>query len=129
MTRVLSLVAAIAAAAASTAARTPAPQAKALDPVGTYSVSTASDTGAPMTGTLVVANGPDGYTGSFSSPVLPAPVVIASVTSNAKQIMVTLNNGRGGFVLVWIEIQPDDTFKGTWHDLSPGVAATGKKGR
>jgi hypothetical protein len=44
-------------------------------------------------------------------------------------MMATLSNGRSGHVLMWIELLADGTFKGTWHDLSPGLSATGTKGK
>jgi len=117
----------VAAAATSTdlAAQAPRP----VNPVGTYTVSTSTDTGQTMTGTLVITGGPDGYGGSFSSPALQAPVTVASVATNVKDLMVTINNGRGGYVLVWVQVEADGTFKGTWHDLAPGIPASGRKTR
>jgi hypothetical protein len=125
MTRAALAVGAVAVAAGLTSAAV-AEQSRPINPAGTYAVSTASDTGQPMTGTLVITATPDGYAGSFTSPGLPAPVPVASVTTNGKQMMATLNNGSG-FVLVWVEMASDGSFKGTWHELSAGIAATGKK--
>ena len=123
------LVLAIVVALASTSPTVAAGQSKAFDPTGTYSVSTASDTGQPMTGTMVITAKADGYTGTFTTAALPAPVQVVSVTTNGKQMMATLDNGNGGLVLVWIEMAADGTFKGTWHQLSPGIAATGNKSK
>ena len=128
MQRLWLLVAALTIAVASTSTGTLAQQPRVLNPVGTYTVSTSSDTGQPMTGTLVITAAADGYAGSFTSPALPAPIPVVSVTTNGKQVMATLNNSSGsGFVLVWLEVAADGTFKGTWHELSPGIAATGSK--
>lgn len=118
------LLAALAAVAAlSTAAS--AQQTRALDPVGSYSVTTTSETGQPLNGKLTITAG-ERYGGTFTSPALPQPIKIESVATNARQIMITMNNGQG-IVLVWIELQADGTFKGTWHQLGPAIAATGKK--
>ena len=122
------LAAGVALALASTGSAPAAAQSKVIDPTGTYTVSTSSDSGQPMTGTMVIKATADGYTGTFTSPALPAPVEVVSVATNGKQMMATLNNGNG-LVLVWIEIGADGTFKGTWHQLSPGIAATGKKSK
>ena len=103
-------------------------QTKVIDPTGTYAVSTSSDSGQPLTGTMVITSSADGYTGTFSSPALPAPVQVVSVTTNGKQMMATLNNGTG-LVLVWLEMGTDGAFKGTWHQLSQGIATTGKKSK
>ena len=122
----IALVAALALAFASTGSASASAQSKVIDPTGTYAVSTSSDSGQPMMGTMVIKATAEGYTGTFTSPALPAPVQVVSVTTNGKQMMATLDNGSG-LVLVWIEIGADGTFKGTWHQLSPGIAATGTK--
>jgi len=104
-----------------------AQQPQVFNPVGTYSVSSATDTGQPFAGSLTIAATADGgYTGSFTSPALPAPIPVLSVATNGKQLLATMQN-PDGILLVWIEFAADGAFKGTWHQLGPGIAATGKK--
>ncbi len=105
-----------------------AQQPNVLNPVGSYSVTTSTDTGEPLTGTMVIAASANGYTGTFTSALLPDAIPVLSVTTNGRQLMATLNIGTG-LALVWIEFADDGTFKGTWHELSAGFAATGKKNK
>jgi hypothetical protein len=103
-------------------------QPAALNPVGSYSVSSATDTGDPMSGTLVITASDNGYSGRFTSPVLPEAIPVLNVATNSRQMMATLNTGES-LAFVWVEFAADGTFKGTWHELLPGIAANGKKDR
>lgn len=100
-------------------------QKKLLDPIGTYTVSTMSDTGTAMTGTLTIAATADGnYTGQFTAPAIPAPVPIGSVAVNGNEVLVVLRTSANTLALVYVERTADGTFKGTWHKLSDGIPAT-----
>jgi hypothetical protein len=116
----LAVLAAVLTAAPSASLQTP------INPVGTYSVSSMTDTGQPMTGTLSIRANGRGYAGEFTSAALPAPVKVESVTTNGQHMMMTLNNGQD-LLLVWVEVAADGSFKGTYHQLSPGIPATGRK--
>ncbi len=126
MTR-LATIAVLTLAATAQSSPAAAQQPRALNPVGTYSVSSATDTGQPLAGSLVITATAEGnYAGNFTSPALPGPIPLLSVATNGKQMLATLQN-PDGILLVWIEFAADGTFKGTWHQLGPGFAATGKK--
>ncbi|HUF47618.1 MAG TPA: hypothetical protein VMM93_07345, partial [Vicinamibacterales bacterium] len=86
-----------------------------------------TDTGQPLAGTMQITATADGYTGSFTSQGLPAPLKVQSVTTAGRQLMATIDNGSNGLLLVWLEFAADGTFKGTYHQLSPGISASGKK--
>ena len=90
MTRVLALSAVVALAGAAV----PDAQRQALNPVGVYSVSTSTDTGQPMTGTLQIAASATGYTGTFTSPALPAPLKVTGVATNGQQMMATIDSQK-----------------------------------
>ena len=115
------LAAAAAAAMFSTTGRA---QQKMLDPVGTFAVTTSSDTGAPMVGTLTVAVGANGaYTGRFEAVGLTAPVPIESVAVNSTEVLVVLKTNTT-LALVYVARAADGSYKGTWHKLSDGIPAT-----
>ena len=98
---------------------------KPIDAAGNYAVTTASDTGQAMTGTLTIAANAEGnYGGQFTSPALPNPVPIASVAVNGGELLVVLKVSATEFALVWVERDADGTFKGSWHKLGPGINAT-----
>jgi hypothetical protein len=67
------LAALTAVAALSTVAS--AQQTRALNPVGSYSVATTSETGQPLNGKLTITAG-ERYGGTFTSPALPQPIKI-----------------------------------------------------
>lgn len=127
MTRLATIAAAALAVVTAQSSTAGAQQPKALDPVGTYSVSSATDTGQPFAGSLTITATAEGnYAGNFTSPALPGPIPLLSVATNGKQMLATMQN-PDGIILVWIEFAADGAFKGTWHQLGPGFAATGKK--
>jgi len=125
---VLSGVTAFAVLATVVMARPSADQQKSLDPVGSYAVTTSTETGDPLSGTLVVTASGSGYTGQFTSAALPSPIPVLSVATNGNQMMAALNTGDA-LAFVWIEFAADGSFKGTWHQLSPGIATTGRKNK
>jgi hypothetical protein len=98
---------------------------KPIDPVGAYAVSTLSDTGQAMAGTLTISmNAAGDHAGQFVSPALPAPVPIASVAVNGGEMVVILKPSPKEFAVVWVERAADGAFKGTWHKLGDGTNAT-----
>jgi len=128
MKYVLSGVIALAVAATVVMARPSADQQKPLDPIGSYTVTTSTDTGDPLSGTLVITASGTGYTGQFTSATLPNPIPVLNVATNENQMMAALNTGDA-LAFVWLEFAADGSFKGTWHELSPGIATTGKKNK
>jgi hypothetical protein len=98
---------------------------KAIDPAGTYAVTTLSDTGQAMTGTLTIAAGANGsYSGQFVSPTVAAPVPVVSVAANGGEVVIILRPSPRDLALVWVERGADGAFKGTWHQLGAGINAT-----
>lgn len=95
-------------------AQTPAP----LNPVGSYGVSTLTDVGVPISGTLNIRAASGNYTGEFVSDAATIPV--RQVATSATHVMAVLDLGES-LAFAWTERQPDGTFTGTWHALMPGV--------
>ncbi|MEZ5317914.1 MAG: hypothetical protein R2752_10985 [Vicinamibacterales bacterium] len=99
-----------------TRAQTPQP----INPVGTYSVSTFTDEGQQMSGTLTVRAGEGGYTGELVSPEA-GTVPLRQVTTNATNWIAMFTTTDNALAVAWLQRQPDGTFTGTWHQLSPGI--------
>ena len=101
-----------------------AQQKRLMDPVGRYAVSTLSDTGAPMQGTLTISATPAGeFKGQFEATGSTVPVPVLSVAVNANQLLAVLQTGST-LALVYVEQAADGTFRGTWHKMGDGIAAT-----
>jgi len=113
----LSLVAlaALAAGGFNAVAQTPDP----VNPVGTYVVSTLTEEGSPLSGTLTVRAANGNFTGEFSSDA-GGTIPIRQVTTSATHMMAAFDSGES-LAVAWLERQPDGTFTGSWHTLMPGV--------
>lgn len=97
-----------------------------LDPVGSYTVATADESGVPLRGTLTIEAAERGeYTGRFLGPdgeVVPVP----QVTTNGRHLMAIVETGAG-LAVTWLQRQPDGTLTGTWHLLGEGIKVTATK--
>lgn len=90
-----------------------------INPVGTYTVSSLTEEGQQMSGTLTIRASEGMYTGEFVSPEA-GTVPLRQVTSNAKHWVAIFTAGES-LAVAWLERQADGTFTGTWHQLSPGI--------
>jgi hypothetical protein len=100
-------------------ARTDAQAPAAINPVGSYQISTLDENGTPLSGTLVVRAANGNYAGEFVAPAGDS-VPILRVTTSATHLMMVLETGSGP-AMAWLEKQADGTFTGTWHLLMPGI--------
>lgn len=108
---------------ASTGAQTPPP----INPVGTYTVSTANEQGSPLSGRMTVRATNGNYSGEFVS-ADGETVPMRQVTTSASHMMAVLETGNG-VAVTWLERQDDGTFTGTWHPLMPGINVKVTKSR
>jgi hypothetical protein len=87
-------------------------------------VTSTDETGAPVTGTLTVRAAEGGYVGEFVSEDGTVPFL--QVTTNGQHFMGILDL-TDYLAVTWLQRQEDGTFKGTWHQLSPGIPVTATK--
>jgi hypothetical protein len=122
MTRwfVIAMLAAL--AGGSQLGRVGAQQLKALDPIGTYIITTTTQDGQPVRGTMTIVAKGSGYGGTFESTILP-PVPVVEVTSGVDRLNVVIDAGDF-LVQVRMNRQNDGSLTGYWHQLYPGIAAT-----
>ena len=101
-------------------------QTKWLDPIGKYEISAADDLatdGSPLRGILTITASNGGYAGQFEVSVLPQPVPVLAVATNANRVLIVLQTPQG-FALVNMQQQRDGSFKGEWHRLGDANAWT-----
>jgi hypothetical protein len=104
-------------------------QTKWLDPIGRYEVSAADDLatdGSRLRGVLTIAASNGGYAGQFEASVIPQPVPVLAVTTNADRVLIVLQTPQG-LALVNMQQQRDGSFKGEWHRLGDANAWTATK--
>lgn len=100
---------------ARTGAQTPSP----INPVGTYQVTTASEEGTPLAGTLTIQAANGNYSGQFVS-TTGETVPLRQVTTSASHVMMAFDSSTG-LAVAWLERQADGTFTGSWHPLTTGI--------
>jgi len=94
-----------------------------ISPVGEFTVATADEGGAPLSGTLTIRAAENGqFVGEFvaaSGEVVP----VRQVASNGRHLMAMVETGVG-LAVTWLERQDDGTFAGSWHQLGAGIRVT-----
>lgn len=95
----------------------------AIDPAGTFTVTTSNDTGDLVKGTLTVRrNAAGGYTGQFVSAGL-GTVPMIDITSSGTHLLgvFVLDDGKA---FVDLEQGQDGALTGTWYRLGDGLPIT-----
>ena len=96
-----------------------------IDPVGTFNVTTSTDDGDLVKGTLTVRSENGGYVGAFVSKGLGTVPVTDLATSGTH--MLAILNFDDGKAVMDLKRDTDGALTGTWYRFGDGLPITIKK--
>lgn len=104
-----------------------------IDPVGTFNVTTSTDEGDLVKGTLTVRVESGGYVGEFVSKGM-GTVPVTDIATSGTHMLAILNFDDGKAVLdvkldgnLDVKRDPDGALTGTWYRFGDGLPITIKK--
>ena len=96
-----------------------------IDPVGTFNVTTSTDDGDLVKGTLTVRVQNGGYVGEFVSKGM-GTVPVTDLATSGTHLLAILNFDDGKAVID-VKRGADDALTGTWYRFGDGLPITIKK--
>ena len=99
---------------------------KPFDPVGKYSISTTSETGAAVTGTLEITGTPGAYKGQTT--ISDGTVLgISEVMTSPNGLMAVSELPNGGVALVKLVRDASGKYTGAWGQIAQSFTITATK--
>ena len=98
-----------------------------FDPVGTWQISTVSETGAPMTVTVTIGGRPGAYTGRAVTQERTMP--LQEVATTPTGMIALFNMAPTGVVIVKVDRTANGGHTGAWAGIERVFPLTAKRGQ